>query len=384
MFAGFATNEGTTRYIDRFPVLRDAGHFRHPQHVPQVSDLWLSSIGIGTYLGEPDDATDAAYTDAIVTALLSGVNVIDTAINYRHQRSERSIGAALRLLIEAGELRRDEVLICTKAGYLAFDGNMPPDPRAYFMREYIETSILDPTQIAGGMHCMTPSYLRNQIDRSRRNLNLETIDLFYLHNPESQLRDVPPDAFRQRLHDAFVMLEEEVQKGTLRYYGLATWNAFRAAAGSRDYMNLFEAEKIARDVADQQHHLRFVQLPFNLAMPEAYGLANQVSGNQTSGNQFTRNQATSLLIAARRLGIAVMGSATLQQGNLVADLPDFLRQKLKTRTDAESAIQFARSAPGLTTALIGMGKKDHVKTNLNPASQPLVPEKDWRALFSEH
>jgi len=40
--------------------------------------------------------------------------------------------------------------ICIPTGYLSFDGNMPPDPRGYFMREYIQPGILDPEQIAGG------------------------------------------------------------------------------------------------------------------------------------------------------------------------------------------------------------------------------------------
>ena len=170
---GHATAEGTERYSNRFPQPRSAGHFRRPEHIRGASELWLSSIGLGTYLGDPDDATDQAYTEAIVTALNSGINFLDTAINYRHQRSERNIGAALAQLFGAGELNRDELFICTKAGYLSLDGVMPEDPRGYFAREYFEPGILDPKQLAGGMHCMTPAYLENQIERSRRNLGVE-------------------------------------------------------------------------------------------------------------------------------------------------------------------------------------------------------------------
>src|SRR5262249_44860769 len=114
MISGFATAEGTARYGARFPELAKAGHFRQPAHAPGASALSLSSLGLGTYLGEADAAADAAYTEAIVAALRSGINVLDTAINYRHQRSERNIGAALEPMIAAGELRRDEVLVCTK------------------------------------------------------------------------------------------------------------------------------------------------------------------------------------------------------------------------------------------------------------------------------
>ena len=374
MLAGFATPEGTARYRDRFPQLRDTGHFRHPENVPGASQLSLSSIGLGTYLGEPDDAADRAYTEAITAALRSGINVLDTAINYRHQRSERNIGAALQQLIASGELHRDEVMVCTKAGYLSFDGNMPPDPRGYFMREYVESGILDPRQVAGGMHCMAPGYLENQLERSRRNLGIETIDLFYVHNPESQLAEVTPDVFRQRLKDAFVMLERAVEAGKLRHYGVATWGAFRVPEGSRDYISLFELTEIARQAGGAQHHLRFVQLPFNLAMPEAYGLLNQTNGKEK----------VSLLTAASQLGIAVMGSATLQQAHLIHGLPVFIARVLGMKTDAENAIQFSRSAPGLTTALIGMGHKEHVAANLKPASVSPAKTGDWLKLFIEH
>jgi len=370
MLPSHASSDGTARYRERFPQLREAGHFRQ---APGAGELWLSSIGLGTYLGEPDDPSDAAYVEAISAALRSGINLLDTAINYRHQRSERNIGAALQQLVDGGEVKRDEVVVCTKAGYLSFDGNLPPDPRGYFMREYVEAGILDPKTLAGGMHCMAPTYLENQIERSRHNLNLEAIDVFYVHNPESQLADVSHEVFYQRLRDAFVMLEKQVKSGRLRYYGVATWNAFRVAEGSRDYVNLFEVEKMAHDAGGEHHHFRFVQLPFNLAMPEAYGLANQVSGKLK----------LSLFAAAERLNLTVVGSATLYQGQLTRGLPKFISHTLGMSGDAGNAIQFARSAPGLTTALVGMGQKNHVAANLKTALVPPAAAAEWGQLFTK-
>src|SRR6266849_1379774 len=373
MFSGHAAAAGTARYRDRFPQLRDAGHFRRPEQVPGAGALWLSSIGLGTYLGEPDGTADQAYTEAIKAAVRSGINVIDTAINYRHQRSERNIGAALKQLIASGELNRDEVLVCTKAGYLSFDGSMPPDPRSYLMREYLDPGILDPKQLAGGMHCMAPAYLENQIERSRHNLGLHTIDLFYVHNPESQLADVSREVFHQRLKAAFAMLEGQVKAGKLCYYGVATWNAFRVDESSRDFVNLFEITELARAAGGDNHHFRFIQLPFNLAMPEAYGLLNQGLGKEKM----------SLLSAATRLGIAVIGSATLYQARLTHGLPDFVGQTLGMNSDSENAIQFSRSTPGLTSSLIGMRHKEHVQSNLKPASIPIAPFEQWTKLFTQ-
>jgi aryl-alcohol dehydrogenase-like predicted oxidoreductase len=374
MISGFATFEGSSRYRGRFSLLAEAGHFRQAEHVPGVGELWFPSIGLGTYLGEPDDKAGREYVEAISQALHSGINLLDTAINYRHQRSERNVGEALARAITAQEVRRDEVVVCTKAGYLSFDGNLPVDPRQYFMSEYIEPGILDPRDLAGGSHCMAPRYLMDQIERSRKNIGLETIDVFYLHNPETQLADVSPEVFRQRVLEAFSVLEVLVREGKLRYYGMATWNAFRVPEGARDYISLAEMAAIAQEAGGGGHHFRFVQLPFNLAMPEAHVLTNQ---------NFAKKH-TSLLHAAAQLGIAVIGSATLYQGRLTRGLPAYVKDRLGFKTDGENAIQFARSAPGLLSALVGMGQREHVGENIKPALVPPARAEVWENLFTRN
>ena len=374
MIPGFATGEGTAHYRDRFPKLRDVGHFRRPQGVPGVGELWLSSVGLGTYLGEATAQVDAQYQDAITTALRSGINLLDTAINYRHQRSERSIGAALAELIASGELQRDELLVCTKAGFLAFDREMPADMRGYFMREYVQPGILDPRQVAGGSHCMAPRYLADQIERSRRNLGLETIDVFYIHNPESQLTEaseVARPVFEERLQAAFGMLEEAVKQGKIRYYGVATWFGLRRREEERDYISLAALLDLARAAGGPQHHFRFLQLPFNLGMTEAFARPNQT----------LNGERMSVIKMAARAGLAVVGSATLHHGQLIRNLPEFVRQGLGMAGDAANAIQFSRSTPGLTTSLIGMGSKNHVLANLEPAFHPPTPPEQWAKLF---
>ncbi|PYX46199.1 MAG: aldo/keto reductase, partial [Acidobacteria bacterium] len=120
------------------------------------------------------------------------------------------------------------------------------------------------------------------------------------------------------------------------------------------------------------HHFRFIQLPFNLAMPEAYVFANQHLGKKN----------VSVLNAAEQLGMGVMGSATLYQGRLTGGLPPFIGQTLGMKNDSENAIQFARSAPGMTTSLIGMGHTEHVLANRKPALLPPARLEDWQKLFS--
>jgi aryl-alcohol dehydrogenase-like predicted oxidoreductase len=368
MVEGFATPEGSTRFRSRFPCLDRAGHFRQ---LSAESQLAISSIGLGTYLGEPDDATDSNYRAAVRVALETGINLLDTAINYRHQRSERNIGAALRDLIADGLVQRDEVMVCTKAGYLAFDGAVPPEAGEYFAREYIDRGIIQRAELAG-MHCIAPDYLGDQVERSRRNLGLQTIDVLYLHNPESQLCELPLDGLYARLGAAFQRLERLVSEQKIRFYGIASWSAFRVPQGERDFVGIAECVRLAREAGGTAHHFRFLQLPFNLAMTEAHAAAFQ---------PFEHRMLTALEVAKRH-GLAVVGSASLCQGKLVDHLPCQLAAKLSLESDAQRAIQFARSAPGMLAALVGMSKPAHVRENIRTASEPPMPEQEWLKLFN--
>ena len=344
---GCATSAGTARYRERF---QDAA----PDHFREAQSLWFSSIGVGTYLGDPDEDTDRRYTEAVVRAVELGANVIDTAANYRFQRSELSIDAALNQLANAG-FAREEIIICTKGGYLPFRGSPPGDVRGYVEETFIDTGIATWGDIAGGAHCMTPRYLENQLEQSLGNMNLSCIDVYYVHNPESQLNAVSHDEFWRRLRAAFEFLEQSVGNGKIRNYGVATWNGFRAEPDAQSYHSLESMVEIAREIAGDEHHFRFTQLPVNLAMPEALFFQNQSVGDEY----------VSTVEAAHSFGVNVIASGSIMQGQVARGLPEAIRQALGSlATDAQAGIQFVRSAPGITTALVGMSHVAHVEENL--------------------
>src|SRR5437763_1955442 len=356
-FEGCATQLGTARYRERF---QDAapGHFREAQN------LSFSSIGIGTYLGNPDDETDRRYAEAVVRAVELGANVIDTAANYRFQRSELSIGAALSELSNRG-FRRDEVIVCTKGGYLPFAGAPPRDVRQYVEDAFIKTGIASWGDIAGGSHCMSPRYLENQLEQSLGNMRLSGIDVYYVHNPESQLSAVSHVEFWRRLRAAFEFLEQSVAGGKIKNYGVATWNGFRAEPDAQSYHSLESMIEVAREIAGEAHHFRFIQLPVNLGMPEALFFQNQKLGDEY----------VSTVEAAQAFGMNVIASGSIMQGQVARGLPESIRDSLGSlASDAQTGIQFVRSAPGITTALVGMSSVAHVEENLAllkvaPASQ---------------
>jgi aryl-alcohol dehydrogenase-like predicted oxidoreductase len=360
-----ATPESTERYVGRLAARAANHHFRRQQ------GLMLSSIGIGTYLGNADEATDLSYANAIVSAVRSGVNVIDTAANYRFQRSERAIGQALKTLTNEG-YSREELVICTKGGYLPFDGAPPRNTREYIEETFVKPGIASFDDIVGG-HCMTPSYLQNQLDQSLRNMDLESVDVYYIHNPESQLEHVSKKEFYHRLRLAFEHLEENRKQGKLQFYGVATWNGFREAIDSSKHHSLVRMVEIARELAGESHGLRFIQLPVNLAMPEALTVVNEtIEGEQVS-----------VLEAAHRLDVTAMASGSMLQGRVARGLPNALKRALGSlSTDAQAAIQFVRSAPGITTALVGMSRLEHVDENLQLVGIEPLTHEQLRAVFN--
>jgi aryl-alcohol dehydrogenase-like predicted oxidoreductase len=360
-----ATKEGTKRYAQRFAARAASGHFRDAQR------MLLSSLGLGTYLGVPDQKTDEAYAAAVVAAAESGINVFDSAINYRFQRSERSIGVALEQLAAKG-FSREEIVLSTKGGYLTPDGSMPADANEYFFREYIQQGVFTARDLAAGSHCMTPKFLKDQLGRSLKNLGVECLDVYYLHNPETQLSEIAKPEFLDRLRAAFEFLESAVEAGKIRYYGMATWNGFRQDPRAEDAMQLADIAQVAQEIAGGMHHFRFVQLPFNLGMPEALTLANQI----------LRERERTLVELAGDLDITVIASASLLQGQLARNLPKVVAEAFGLENDAERALQFARSAPGITAALVGMSRVEHAKANARMVDVAPATVEEFGKLFA--
>ncbi len=358
MLTGYATPEGTAAYARRF--------VDYPGNYRAVLGCSVSSMGLGTYLGGEDADTDEAYAAAIRTALAGGINLIDTAVNYRCQRSERVLGRVIGELAGSGALTRDEVVVATKGGFIAFDGETPADPRGWFEQNFVRPGIVKPGDVVQGAHCMTPPYLEAMLERSRSNLGLATLDIYYLHNPETQLSALSHHEFLVRIRRAFEFLESAVQAGKIGCYGVATWNGLRVKVTEPGYLSLEELARVATDVAGTGHHFRIIQFPYNLAMTEALTLHNQTLPDGTQ---------VSLLAAADAMGIAVCTSASLLQGQLTRRLPEVLRTTFPAMdSDAQRAIQFARSTPGISVALVGMSSAAHVAHNLATLRRPPAPD----------
>jgi aryl-alcohol dehydrogenase-like predicted oxidoreductase len=358
--AGHATAAGTKRFVQRF----SAGY--SPEFYRGLSNsVSVSSIGMGTYLGDCDDAEDARYVTVLAAGMENGLNLMDTAINYRCQRSERAVGRAIRQAVEVGVARRDEIVVATKGGYIPLEGS-PPESRAlydkYLASEYFEKGVMTSADVVSGGHSITPTFLANQVQRSLTNLGLATIDIYYLHNPEQQRLALDGPRFRSVVMQAFAELESQVNRGTIRCYGCATWHGFRLDPSSSGHLNLEELVHIAREAGGDDHHFRVIQLPLNLAMTEAVRTPTQTVGGQR----------VSLLEAAAAFGISVVASASLMQSQLARGLPSELATAFPSlTTDAQRALAFVRTLP-LCAALVGMRRLEHLSENLGAAREAIV------------
>jgi len=354
--AGYATAEGTRKFMENaFKNGMANSHFR------SFNNLNFSSLGIGTYLGQLTAEDDIDLENAIYNSLKSGaVNVIDTAINYRSMKSEKNIGHAIKRLIEDKIISRDQVFISTKNGYITNDGDYPTiDVLEYMHKMYISQGIIDSKDISSGYNVLNPNYIRKCIDKSLTNMQLETIDLVYIHNAyESWFQDISRSEFNEKIRRVFQVYEEYRSQNKIRYYGMATWTCFRLPRNEEGYLSLEDMVRIAEDVAGKDHGFRFIQLPYNLAYREAYSLRNQTVN---SDNDLT------ILEACNKLNIGVFTSVPLLQAKLFdVKIPDYLgidNQLLKI-------VQITRSTPNVIAPLLGQKKLNHVKENIELAKVP--------------
>lgn len=374
LLAGRATREGTRRYADRFTHSKPAAS---ADHFSRPDDLWLSSIALGTLRGDPGGIDDLLYRSVVGDLLDAGTNVFNTALSDRYQTSERAIGHALQRAIREGRIARDEVVVVTKGGALTPDPDRAHDytsAQRDLYATYIDSGLLDPQDVHSG-HSIAPDFLLDQIQRSRRNLGLETLDYYLIQEPEIQLKSLGADGFREALERAFAALERAVTLGWIGAYGLATWQGFLVPDSDRSHLGVIEIFEAALDVGLGDHHLRAIQLPYGLAMGEGLALDSQLGPD---------GHSRAILDSLKDTGTVVFASAPLYGGNLVGHVPDFVRRAFpEAPSDATAALQFVRSTANVTCAVVGMREAAHVEDNLRlakiPRSGPEIPSRLFAA-----
>lgn len=365
----FATKEATFSYLKRFKKFsKDFYRFD--------GERFISSLGIGTFRKEPyrEENYTLNYKDAVKKAIKGGINLVDTAINYRYQVSEQEIGEALRELFKEGEIAREEIVLTSKAGFIPLEFPFPKNPYEWIDENIITKGLASKEEIIVDQHCIAPEYLRWSVERSLENLGVETIDIMYLHNPEFQLGYISYKELKERIKEAFIVFEELVKEGKIRHYGIASWNGFLYEEGHTEYMSIADMVSIAKEVGGEEHHFQYIQAPYNLAKTEALVYANQKG---VDGKYY------SLMQVLQQYRLFMMGSSSLLQMNLFkTKFKEDIADALGTveLNDVASALQFARSS-GVVSSLFGAVDPLHVEHNLLLGYLPNASAQGLQKLF---
>ena len=366
----------------------------------------------------------------IYSVYRGGWNVIDTASNYRYGRSEVAVGLALDSLIAGDsvsdfyhdasssppaattralitqtaqhqistnalmgrslrfDLTRDMLFISTKGGFM----DQP------LLDKLLASEKISKKDVIHG-HCIHPLCLEASLALSLERLNLESVDLFYLHNAaEMQLQELGREAFMQRLLLAFQFLEKAKAEGKIRHYGLATWSCFRVPPTDPTYLPLAEVVKIAEAAAEgtRGHGLQYIQLPINPVMNEAYTQKGWQKACAEDGSIQCRGEEMTLLKAGSELGVAFFSSAPMMEAELLqgkgvegigtGSLDSILEleakgkdQDLLSSTSAK-LLQLARSTPGVMAALVGHKTREHVESNVKVSFTSALTDEEFRVV----
>uniref|UniRef100_UPI00102C8660 aldo/keto reductase n=1 Tax=Candidatus Magnetaquicoccus inordinatus TaxID=2496818 RepID=UPI00102C8660 len=307
-------------------------------------------------------ATDQRYIDAMLHAASRGINVFDTAINYRHMKAERCVGTAVRRLSAQG-ISRSSLCVTSKGGYITHDADDNRQAERYLREQYLANGLIDEDELQR-RHSIQPRFIAQQLEQSLGNLGLATLDVYYLHNPEDELPHLGQELFYSRLRECFIELEKAVQAGKIVCYGLATWHGLRVEEEAANHLSLQRAVTAANEAAAavhaKQHHLRAVQLPFNVREHQSLTRPTQmVNGNRLSALQ-----------AIAELGMYAFTSATVLQG---ATVPGQFRTLAVGLPERTLALRAAYSITEIGTALVGMRRITSVEEALAVASLPTIP-----------
>jgi len=361
-----ATLEDTLNYAKKFSHYKD--------FYIKNNDLIFSKLGLGTFNKEPYKEENYVfhYIEAVKEAIRSGINLIDTASNYRYGQSEKEIGEALKEL--GDEVKREELIICSKGGFIQLDYPFPENPYSWIKEHIVTPGLASESEIELDQHCMTPDYLEWSCKRSLANMGIDSFDIYYLHNPEMQILSLGEKAFYKQIEKVFKRFEKLADEGLFQYYGVAVWNGFTSE--NAEQISLEKLVEIAQKVGGDNHRFKYIQLPFNMAKVQAY----------IQPTQKIKGEACTIMQAAYRLGISVINSSSLLQMNLFhksfsPETGVVLDDTMTLKSDIQLALQFVRSTPSLVSSLFGSKVPIHIKENVGIAQVKAVPQNKYNLLY---
>lgn len=276
---GHAESEATRQFARNFEARYPSNAFRTLGR----TELTVSKLGFGTYRCHQNNEI---HFEGLKRAIETGCNVIDTSSNYSDGFSESLIGDVLNSKIVWGKLRRQELVVISKVGYiqgenlslaLKLEEENKPFPEVVKYGE-------------GIWHCIHPYFISDQITRTLSRMHIDELDIYLLHNPEYYLLDcqkkrihhkTAQEEFYRRIHNAFIQLEKLVDRKLIRFYGISS-NTFPVESGQYDFVSLAriweEYQRVCSELemSTNEGHFAAIQFPFNWLEHRAYTLKNNL------------------------------------------------------------------------------------------------------------
>jgi aryl-alcohol dehydrogenase-like predicted oxidoreductase len=364
-----ANKELTYNFAKRFSEYKDFYTINN--------DLVFSKLGLGTFNKEPYKEENYVfhYIEAVKQAVNSGINLIDTASNYRYGQSEKEIGTALKELFEENITKREELIICSKGGFIQLDYPFPQNPYSWIEENIINNNLAKKEDIELDQHCMTPDYLEWSCKRSLENIGISSFDIYYLHNPEMQMLRLGKKEFYKQIENIFRRFESMADIGLFKYYGVAVWNGF-ISESEDEKIQLEKLVECAIKAGGKNHRFKYIQTPFNMGKTSIY-----INNTQT-----VNNEECTLLQAAYRLGVSVISSSSLLQMNLfkksfTQEVGVVLDDSMTLKSDIQLALQFVRSTPGIVSSLFGSRVPVNIKHNCEISNVKAVEKSKYDLLY---
>jgi len=205
------------------------------------------------------------------------LTLIDTSSNYADGGSERLIGQMLARNDDR-VMKRDNVAIVSKVGYLQ-NSNLEALHRGDI--KVPKESVVEFSEDV--FHCIHPDFIRQQLDATLERLGTDHLDSYLLHNPEylitakikspSDNVDGAREEMLRRIQLAFVALEQEVDRGRIKSYGISS-NSFSLPPDHMHFLPYESLPELAVEASRKvngtnQHSFRVLEMPANLLEREA-------------------------------------------------------------------------------------------------------------------
>ena len=305
----------------------------------------ISRVGVGLYQGEESDLGDLKLFEVLEYALLNGIHVLDCAPSYRNRRSEIVLGRLTQKYPDR------DFFISTKGGFVPFDFSQGEEKEnAYvqelFDRRWVRPSLFDQEYF----QTFDPVFLEQALTTTLTTLSRDSIELYYLHNPEYFLAKVGRARFLEVMKEVLLWIKDKIKSGQIKAFGISSWNGFFEEEKNAR-LELLEFYTLAQEVGIETY-FNYLQVPYNFAQTRALFFKGQKLGNSQK----------SLFGVAKEFNISILGSAPLGQGKLTKyNYPEKVKKIFPGMSSAQISLSFVLSTPGISSALIGTTSLVHFK-----------------------